>query len=244
MIFKIKDRLEDYTVFENITPMCGIDNEGYILVKDGKKFFSKYTSKNITGFKNEIKINSILNDRFIKLTSWKNYKDGIMLIYPYIDKSDLYKHLKKIKDISEVLQIMKNILKDVEYLKSKNILHGDLKCENILYDGNGRPTIIDFDGAKILKSKDEWTQKKDYEDLLAYVPEINRLGEGTPEKITVYQLGEIFDNMMQNVIEYRPHHGIERLINRMLSKFPSQRPTLEEVVNHKVFKCKNISKKG
>jgi serine/threonine protein kinase len=242
MIFKIEDKMEDYTVSENITPMCGIDNEGYILVKDGKKFFSKYTSKNMDGFKNEIKINGMLNDRFIKLKSWKHYKDGIVLIYPYVDRSDLYKHLEKVKDISEVLQIMRNILEDVKYLKSKNILHGDLKCENILYDGKGRPTIIDFDGAIVLKSDEEWTQKKDY-DLLASVPELDSFGEGTPEKITVYQLGQIFDDMMQSVIEYRPHHGIERLISRMRSKFPSQRPTLEEVINHKIFQCKNISKK-
>lgn len=242
MIFNIKDKMEDYTVVENITPMCGIDNEGYVLSKDGKKYFSKYTKKNMDGFKNEININSMLNDRFIKLKSWKYYKDGIVLIYPYVERTDLYKHLDKIKDISEVLQIMKNILEDVSYLKSKNILHGDLKCENVLYDGKGKPTIIDFDGAILLKSDDEWTQKK-YYNLLADVPELESIGEATPEKITVYQLGHIFDDMMQNVIEYRPHHGIERLISKMRSKFPSQRPTLEQVVHHKLFKCKNTSKK-
>ena len=63
---------------------------------------------------------------------------------PYYD--NLYSFVKKCKvlSISERLNIAYKISKGMCFLRSKSVLHRDLKPHNIMVDNKNDPIIIDF----------------------------------------------------------------------------------------------------
>jgi calcium-dependent protein kinase len=87
----------------------------------------------------EIKIlKSLDHPNIIKI--YEFFKDSInyYIVTEYLEEGDLYNKLLNIKFFNEnvVAHIMKQIFSAVSYLHSKNIIHGDLKCDNILIDSS------------------------------------------------------------------------------------------------------------
>lgn len=73
--------------------------------------------------------------------------DFYIILIEYIDGLNLTKYTKcKNKDL---VNIYENILLGMKYLQQHNIIHGDLKLENIMINGSGNVIIIDFEYAQI-----------------------------------------------------------------------------------------------
>lgn len=68
------------------------------------------------------------------------------LLMDYATKGDLYKFLQKRKCLSELeaKHIMYQLSRAVHYIHSKNIIHRDIKLENILLDSYDRVKLCDF----------------------------------------------------------------------------------------------------
>lgn len=100
----------------------------------------------------EIKIlKSLDHPNIIKI--YEFFKDAInyYVVTEYYEEGDLYTKLTKMKFFDErvVSNIMKQVLSAVAYLHSKNIIHGDLKLDNILidsslYQGSTREKFFDI----------------------------------------------------------------------------------------------------
>ena len=83
----------------------------------------------------EIKILKELDHpNILKLYEFYEDKKNFYLISEFCDQGDLLGKMKKLKSLSEVVVqfLMSKILNAVSYLHQKNILHGDIKMENIL----------------------------------------------------------------------------------------------------------------
>lgn len=87
-------------------------------------------------------------------------------IMPYVCGNDLYSltsNIGRIKrkypnynKISQVNLIL-SFLKQFEYLHNNNILVGDVKLENIMFDSNYKATLIDLDSVQIGRFACEWS---------------------------------------------------------------------------------------
>merc|ERR1712146_492397 len=81
----------------------------------------------------------------------------VNLVVDYINGSNLYQYIRKmpesrIKSENEVKIIFRQILESVEYMHSQNVVHRDLKLENILIDRETKQTkLIDFGFATIVR---------------------------------------------------------------------------------------------
>lgn len=74
---------------------------------------------------------------------------------PFIRGGELYKHFLKSKRFPEasVKFYASQIAMAIGYLHSKDILHWDLKLENIMINEDGYLKLIDFGLAKIVKGE-------------------------------------------------------------------------------------------
>jgi len=68
---------------------------------------------------------------------------------------DLLSYVRKRRKLNETLAkyLFKQIIEGIGYIHSKNILHRDIKLENILLDDKGHIKIADFGVGKQLTGK-------------------------------------------------------------------------------------------
>ena len=84
-------------------------------------------------------------------------EDYIFIILEYINGGNLFSFVKKRRKLSEKTAkfLFKQIIEGIKYIHSKNIVHRDIKLENILIDLKNNIKICDFGIGTILKKKNE-----------------------------------------------------------------------------------------
>jgi MAP/microtubule affinity-regulating kinase len=81
----------------------------------------------------------------------------ILIIMEYINGGNLFSFVKKRRKLSEKTAkfLFKQIIQGIKYIHSKNIVHRDIKLENILIDLKNNIKICDFGISKILNDKNQ-----------------------------------------------------------------------------------------
>ena len=81
----------------------------------------------------------------------------ILIIMEYINGGNLFSFVKKRRKLTEKISkfLFKQIILGIKHIHSQNIVHRDVKLENILIDLNNTIKICDFGIGRILSSPDE-----------------------------------------------------------------------------------------
>jgi serine/threonine protein kinase len=150
---KILSTLEEHS---NIIKFIGI----FFLLKKNKylkknKVFFKIYLKNI-----KKKIRYFLKYIFKKKKGVSNSEEEIIIIFEYY-KWTLINYLKENElNFEEVLKIILEICNGISHLHSNNIMHRDLKCENIMISQEKIVKIIDFGLSTRFDVEREFGKKK------------------------------------------------------------------------------------
>jgi len=115
-----------------------------------KAYDLEIESKELIYIMNEVKISTFVNyDNIIKTYSYFYESSKIFFVQEYAEKGDLinmktfYEH-GRIPEHIVKKQIIKPLLNAVEYLHDNNIIHCDIKPENILVMADGTLKLCDF----------------------------------------------------------------------------------------------------
>jgi len=190
------------------------------------------------------------------------------LVFERIHGKDLYHIIEKRGFVPyperDARKMFKQILKAVRYCHDHDVVHRDIKLENILYDNNGKATLIDFGLCDLVK---RGNQSERFCGSIDYVaPEV--LGKKTYNgfQADVFSLGVVLYTLLFAEFPYvaadrvnaikkkteipKPHFSETKmkqwkvslnakdLISKMLKTNPSERITLEEVRKHPFFRSK------
>ena len=84
-------------------------------------------------------------------------KEYILIIMEYINGGNLFSFLKKRRKVSEKTAkfLYRQIILGLKYIHSHNIVHRDIKLENILIDLNNNIKICDFGIGRVLSSPEQ-----------------------------------------------------------------------------------------
>ena len=104
------------------------------------ELMKRFNHKNIT------KILEVFND-----------EEYMLIIMEYINGGNLFSFVKKRRKLSEKMSkfLFRQIILGIQHIHSKNVVHRDIKLENILIDFNNNVKICDFGIGKVLNSEDE-----------------------------------------------------------------------------------------
>lgn len=112
------------------------------------KFFPK--SKSLKFVEAEIKFMEKMKDKspyVINMIESFEYKDQIVLTFPYYKRGDLYEFVQRTSVFPETKTkiFIEKLLKGLKAIHDTGIIVRDIKPENILVNKDGSPIIIDFD---------------------------------------------------------------------------------------------------
>ena len=197
--------------------------------------------------------------------------DYFYIVMEYADDGDLNKKIRQQKQkISKekyfpeekILKYFYQICKGIEYIHSKNVIHRDIKSQNIFLTKNGTIKIGDFGIAKAL-TKTNSNAMTVIGTPYYFSPEIIN-GEPYNYKTDIWSLGVVlyemcslklpFDsnNIAQlsikilrgnyDPIPYKYSKEMHNLIRRMLNVDQNKRPDIKEVIQCPLLQNMNLNK--
>ena len=229
-----------------------------------KKLLSEHSKQKI---KTEIDILKKLKNSnfFTKIYDTFQTETHILIVMEFIC-ADLLGFIRKREKLSEKISkiIFIQIIQGLKYMHKFNIVHRDIKLDNLLLDLSNTIKICDFGVSKVLKSPDEIMY--DQCGTPAYIaPEVfgNSGYKGFSCDIwslgvTLYYMlkgeqpfkGKNLEELKKNIfgqkcnkIEFISEEAGD-LLDKMLKKNPEERITLDEIFNHKWIKGLDISHKN
>lgn len=154
----------------------------------------------------------------------KKIKDKNYLIIPIFPGIELFKFMKNHKtSLAEKAHIALNIAQSIKKIHDLNILHCDIKPENLIYDPSTQTIhVIDFGVSIVLKSFETHRVTHALRGTEGFIaPEILRYSHYSKAS-DIYSLGKTFLDMGLN----------EQDLNRFkLFDSPDQRPTIESLIS-------------
>ena len=167
----------------------------FVVTRDGEEFILKHQKKSV---RSDAELKFLERVRglpyVVQLTEEKTTNDDVFTIINFGHKGSLLDFLDEeeyFEDMMNIMKLFRKILEGVVALHEQNIVHADLKLENIVIDRNNDPFIIDFDLAVEMNSMERGRGSLKYtapEVLDAMFTHKKVLFD---EKIDTYSLGVI-----------------------------------------------------
>jgi serine/threonine protein kinase len=157
------------------------------------------------------------HDSIIKLHNFCTYEEKIVLILEYASGGNLKQYLKERVKLSEeeVSKLFKQILEAVKYCHSKDIIHRDIKLENILFSDDKRDKIkiIDFGVSGLIKNE------KTKCGTLRYMPPevVAGINTNSLPSIDVWGLGCILYELITGEVLFKGVNKSEIKVNNNLT---------------------------
>ena len=168
----------------------------FLITKDDKEYTMKWQSKSKRSDSELKHLEDLKNLPYvINLYDKKIIGNHVLTIMDFGSRGSLFELMEDEEFISSymnVLKLFKKIVKGVQGIHQRGIIHADLKLENVVVDQDYNPYVIDFD---LAVSKD--TEDRGRGTLSYIPPEVlnvmyNHSKFKFNEKTDVYSLGVIF----------------------------------------------------
>ncbi|MED4474928.1 Stk1 family PASTA domain-containing Ser/Thr kinase [Oceanobacillus caeni] len=165
----------------------------------------------------------------------------LYMVMEYIDGMTLKEYIQRngSLDVTETLDIMKQITSAIAHAHANNIVHRDIKPQNILIDNFGKVKVTDF-GIAIALSATSLTQTNSILGSVHYLsPEQARGGMAT-KKSDIYSLGIVMFEMLTGRLPFSGQSPVSIALKHLQSDTPSVRrfnPDIPQSIENIVLKA-------
>lgn len=162
------------------------------------------------------------------------------IVMEYVDGNTLKSFVKEKTDItlSEVIAIISQCCKALDYAHEKGVIHRDVKPSNILVTEGGHVKLADFSIANVNRSDD--TQITGLTGSPMYMsPEVIREELAGPQS-DIYSLGVVMYELLTKETPFAPgnlHSVMYQIVNHAPKTVAELRPDLPERLSEIVEKC-------
>jgi len=169
------------------------------------------SGENKARFMQEAKAAAALNHRHILSIHEIDEQDGAMfLVMEFVDGKSLRQHIAELKSgsgipINQAMEWTTQIADGLNAAHQRQIVHRDIKSENIMIDRNGQLKIMDFGLAK-LKSSAGLTKTGTSLGTLSYMSPEQAQGLPADNRSDLWSLGVVFFEMLTGDLPFKAEH--------------------------------------
>ena len=164
----------------------------------------------------------------------------LYMVMEYVDGMTLKEYIQQHGplDVTEAIRIMKQITSAIAHAHENNIIHRDIKPQNIMLDTYGNVKVTDF-GIAMALSNTALTQTNSILGSVHYLsPEQARGGTAT-RKSDIYSLGIVFYELLTGRLPFSGQSAVSIALKHLQSETPSVRqlnPEIPQSVENVVLK--------
>lgn len=150
--------------------------------------------------------------------------DLLYMVMEYVEGMTLKEYIKEYGPlpVEEAIDIMKQIASAIQHAHANNIIHRDIKPQNILMDHYGNVKVTDF-GIAVALSATALTQTNSILGSVHYLsPEQARGGMAT-KKSDIYSLGIVFFELLTGRLPFSGQSPVSIALKHLQSETPSVR---------------------
>ncbi|XP_056117132.1 raf-1 proto-oncogene, serine/threonine kinase a isoform X1 [Rhinichthys klamathensis goyatoka] len=212
------------------------------------------TPEQFQAFRNEVAV--LRKTRHVNILLFMGYmtKDNLAIVTQWCEGSSLYKHLHVQEtnfQMFQLIDIARQTAQGMDYLHAKNIIHRDMKSNNIFLHEGLAVKIGDFGLATV---KARWTGSQQVEQpsgsILWMAPEVIRMQDNNPYSFQsdVYSYGMVLFELMTGELPYSQIANRDQIIFMVgrgylspdLSKLYKRCPkAMKRLVADCIKKCKD-----
>eukprot|EP00795_Rhopilema_esculentum_P011387 gene11387-21585_t len=168
-------------------------------------------------------------------------QDRVYMVLEKIENGDLLRLVVKHNFVEErrAKRITKGIVSALKYLHQNNMVHRDLKLENVLLDRNFNAKLSDFGFARKIEARKlscTYCGRTPYDPfkvdiwslgVVIYAMTIGYMPFSDSKQIIKMQKGVSFHSVKQH-----PSRTLQNIIKMILVNDPMDRPLLDDILNH------------
>jgi len=148
----------------------------------------------------------------------------LYMVMEYVEGLTLKEYIQQNSpiDIEETITIMKQITSAISHAHANNLIHRDIKPQNILINPNGQVKVTDF-GIAVALSATSLTQTNSILGSVHYLsPEQARGGYAT-KKSDIYSLGIVLFELLTGRLPFMGHTPVSIALKHLQTNTPSVR---------------------
>lgn len=204
--------------------------------------------ENVERFEHEAASCAEMNHpNIIKVFNVGVYDNRPYMAYEYIKGQTLAEKLEFLTQLTvyEACQVMLQLLDAVSYIHNHNIIHRDIKPQNIFYLPDGTVKLADF-GIAVDANIDETKTEQGIMGSVFYLaPEICSGGQCSVRS-DIYSIGVTFFELVTGRLPFEEGHAVDIAIAHIKKPFPSATkysPTVPKEIDRIILKaCKRNPK--
>ena len=198
---------------------------------------------NLRRFENEIMIAASMNHPNIVKVYNRGVTDGVPYIANEYIKGQTLKDVLDFRSalpLEECLSIMEQLTSALSYAHQHNIIHRDVKPQNIFLLPDGTIKLGDFGIAQADSTDTQLTDTGDIIGSVYYLaPEICKGGNATFQS-DIYALGVTFFELLTGHVPFMKDSAVNIAVAHVKEKFPSPKkyiPDCPKEIERIIFKC-------
>lgn len=139
----------------------------------------------------------------------------------------------------EAVEIMTQLVSGIAHAHEKNIIHRDVKPQNVLVKDDGTVKITDF-GIALAHDAVQLTQSDSVLGSAHYIAPETTKGEVATVQIDIYALGIVFYELLSGKVPFTGENPIQIAMKHLHEEIPSVRefnPTLPQTIENIIIKA-------
>ena len=168
----------------------------------------------------------------VKINDIGDYQQQPFIVMEYVNGKTLKDYLRENGSVSSELaiQIMKQIVSGMRYAHENNIIHRDLKTQNIMITEDYVVKIMDF-GIALSSNEADMTQTNTIMGSVHYLaPELAR-GSLATERSDIYAMGIILYELLIGDVPFKGEGAVNIALQHLEAKMPSIKELDENLPN-------------